>query len=86
MHRPSLKVRARSSRAYSELLVWQKQLLTGLPMLDSDRRQTEREAERDDQKVIVCLLAALLFAIVFAGAGITTSLLWPAQAYPIQWD
>ena len=55
-------------------------------MLDPDRRQTERKAKRDDQKVIVCLLAALLFSIVFAGAGITTSLLWPTQAYPIQWD
>ena len=54
-------------------------------MLDPDRRQTEREARRDDQRIITCLLAALLFAIVFAGAGITTSLLRPAQAYPMQW-
>ena len=39
-------------------------------MLDPDRRQTERKAKRDDHKVIVCPLAGLLFAIVFAGAGI----------------
>ena len=56
-------------------------------MLDPDRRQIEREARRDDHKFIVCLLAGLLFAIVFAGGGgITTSLLWPAQAYPMQWN
>ena len=55
-------------------------------MLNPDRRQIEREARRDDHKFIVCLLAGLLFAIVFAGAGITTSLLWPAQAYPMQWN
>ena len=41
---------------------------------------------RDDHKFIVCLLAGLLFAVVFAGAGITTSLLWPAQANPMQWN
>jgi hypothetical protein len=55
-------------------------------MLDPDRRQTERKAKRDDQKVIVCLLAGLLCAIVFAGAVIATSLLWPAEAYPRHWD
>ena len=55
-------------------------------MLCPDRRQTEREGRRDDQRIIACLLAGLLFAIVFAGAGITTSLLWPAHAYPMQWD
>ena len=55
-------------------------------MLDPDRRQIEGEAWRDDHKFIVCLLAGLLLAVVFAGAGITTSLLWPAQANPMQWN
>jgi hypothetical protein len=54
-------------------------------MLDPDRRQTERKVRRDDQRIIACLLVGLLLAIVFAGAGITTSLLWPAQAYPMPW-
>jgi hypothetical protein len=55
-------------------------------MLDLDHRRTERKDKRDDQKIVVCLLAGLLCAMVFAGAGITTSLLWPAQAHPMQWD
>ena len=54
-------------------------------MLDSDRRQTQREAKRDDQKIIACLTAALLLALVLAATGITTLILWPAQAYPVQW-
>lgn len=55
-------------------------------MLDPDRRHTGRQSRRDDQRIIVCLLVALLFSIVFAGTAITTSLLWPAQAYPTQWN
>jgi hypothetical protein len=54
-------------------------------MLRPDARQEQPEAKRDDQRIIACLLVALLLAIVFAGAAITTSLLWPAQAYPVQW-
>jgi hypothetical protein len=54
-------------------------------MLRPDARQEQREAKRDDQRIIACLLVALLLAIVFTGAAITTSLLWPAQAYPMQW-
>ena len=54
-------------------------------MLRLDARQEQRETKRDDQRIIACLLVALLLAIVFIGAAITTSLLWPAQAYPVQW-
>jgi hypothetical protein len=54
-------------------------------MLRPDARQEEREAKRDDQRIMACLLVALLLGIVFTGAAITTSLLWPAQAYPVQW-
>jgi hypothetical protein len=54
-------------------------------MLRPDACQEEREAERDNQGIMACLLVALLLAIVFTGAAITTSSLWPAQAYPVQW-
>jgi hypothetical protein len=54
-------------------------------MLRPDARQEQREAKRYDQRIIACLLVALLLAIVFTGAAITTSLLRPAQAYPVQW-
>ena len=54
-------------------------------MLRPDVRREESEAKRDDQRIIASLLVALLLAIVFTGAAITTSLLWPAQAYPVQW-
>jgi hypothetical protein len=54
-------------------------------MLHPDRRQAEREDKRDELKVIACLSAVLLFAIALVGLGLTMSLLWPAQAYPLQW-
>jgi hypothetical protein len=54
-------------------------------MLHPDRRQAEREAKREDLKVIACLSVLLVLAIVLVGVGFTTSLLWPAQAYPLQW-
>ena len=36
-------------------------------MLHPDRRQWEREAKRDDQKVIACLIVALLLGIMLVG-------------------
>ena len=54
-------------------------------MLHPDRRQWEREAKRDDQKIIACLVVALLFGIMLVGFEFTTSFFWPAQAYPMQW-
>jgi hypothetical protein len=54
-------------------------------MLHPDRRQAEREIKCDELKVIACSSVVLVFAIVLVGLGLTTSLLWPAQAYPLQW-
>jgi hypothetical protein len=54
-------------------------------MLYPDRREAERERKRDELKVIACLSAVLVLAIVLVGVVLTTSLVWPAQAYPLQW-
>jgi hypothetical protein len=54
-------------------------------MLDPNRLQAQREDKRDELKVVVCLSAVLVLAIALVGLGLTTSLLWPAQAYPLQW-
>jgi hypothetical protein len=54
-------------------------------MLHPDRRKAEREAQRDEFKIIACLSIALVLAVVLFGAGLTASLLWPAQALPLQW-
>jgi hypothetical protein len=53
-------------------------------MLNPDRRQAEREDERDELKIIACLSAVLVLALALVGLGLTTLLL-PAQAYPLQW-
>jgi hypothetical protein len=54
-------------------------------MLYPDRRAAERERIRDELKVIACLSTVLVLAIVLVVVGLTTSSLWPAQAYPVQW-
>jgi hypothetical protein len=54
-------------------------------MLHPDRRKAEREAQRDEFKIIACLSIDLVLAVVLFGAGLTASLLWPAQALPLQW-
>ena len=54
-------------------------------MLGPDRRQTERKARRDDQKIIVCLLAAFVVfdcvrrgwhhdLIALAGTGVSDAM------------
>jgi hypothetical protein len=55
-------------------------------MLHPDRRKAEREDRRVELKVLACLSIVLVLGIAFVGAGIATSLLWPAQAYPLQWS
>ena len=54
-------------------------------MLHPNRGYAEREDKRDELKVIACISVVLVLAIVLVGVGLTTSLLWPAQAYPLQW-
>jgi hypothetical protein len=49
-------------------------------MLHPDRRQAEREDKRVELNIIACLSAVLVFAIALVGLGLTRSPLWPAQA------
>jgi nitrate reductase NapE component len=60
-------------------------LTKGVAMLLPDRREAEREDKRAELKVIACLSIVLVLAVALVGVGLTTSLVWPAQAYPLQW-
>ena len=51
-------------------------------MLHPDRRKAEREAQRDEFKIIACLSIALVLAVVLFGAGLTASLLWRRRHSP----
>jgi nitrate reductase NapE component len=59
--------------------------LWGVAMLHPDRRELERGDERAELKVIACLSIILMLAVALVGVGLTTSLVWPAQAYPLEW-
>jgi hypothetical protein len=60
-------------------------VIEGVAMLHPDPREAEREHVRDELKVIACLSSVLVLAILLVAVCLTTSLVWPAEAYPLQW-